>query len=359
VQNLIDNIITYTDGGSRGNPGPAAAGFTLLDSKGNFLLGRGFFLGKTTNNVAEYTAVIRALEAARELGGESVTVMSDSELLVRQLNGQYKVKSELLRPLFIEASNMLCLFKSWEVRHITRDKNEQADKLVNQALDKKRDIERGPKLQGATAKTKTKPIRLGVLISGGGTTMVNILKYIKQGKLNAEIAIVISSLSKVAGVDRAKEAGLHVEIIRKKDYADIDEFSSKIKEKLIEADVDLVIQGGWLCLWKIPNRYENRVMNIHPALLPSFGGQGMWGHHVHEAVIKTGVKLSGCTVHFCTNEYDKGPIIVQRSCPVKEDDTPDTLAARVFEQECIAYPEAINLFAQGRISIEDGKARIK
>ena len=101
------------------------------------------------------------------------------------------------------------------------------------------------------------------------------------------------------------------------------------------------------------------VMNIHPALLPSFGGQGMWGHHVHEAVLKAGCKISGCTVHFCTNEYDKGPIIVQRTCEVKYDDTPDTLASRVFEQECKAYPEAIKLFAEGRITVEGSITKIK
>ncbi|NQT00951.1 MAG: phosphoribosylglycinamide formyltransferase [Planctomycetes bacterium] len=204
-----------------------------------------------------------------------------------------------------------------------------------------------------------KAIRLGVLISGGGTTLINILEYIKQGKLNAEVGIVISSRSTVAGVKRAKKAGLDVKIIRRKDHPDIDEFSKRIEEELVAANVDLIIQGGWLCLWKIPDRYENRVMNIHPALLPSFGGQGMWGHHVHEAVLKSGCKISGCTVHFCTNEYDKGPIIVQRNCQVKGDDTPDTLAARVFEQECIAYPQAISLFAGGEIQIQNGVVKVK
>jgi folate-dependent phosphoribosylglycinamide formyltransferase PurN len=100
-------------------------------------------------------------------------------------------------------------------------------------------------------------------------------------------------------------------------------------------------------------------MNIHPALLPSFGGQGMWGHHVHEAVLKAGCKISGCTVHFCTNEYDKGPIIVQRSCPVKDDDTPDTLAVRVFKQECIAYPQAIKLFAEDKLTVQNGIVKVK
>jgi formyltetrahydrofolate-dependent phosphoribosylglycinamide formyltransferase len=198
-----------------------------------------------------------------------------------------------------------------------------------------------------------------VLISGGGTTLMNILKCVEQGQLNAKVAVVISSRLAVAGVERARNAGLEVKVIRKQDYPEIDEFSKRIEQELAAAKVDLVVQGGWLCLWKIPARYEKRVMNIHPALLPSFGGQGMWGHHVHEAVLKAGCKISGCTVHFCTNEYDKGPIVVQRACEVKDDDTPDTLAARVFEQECIAYPQAIQLFAEGRLTIQDNITRIK
>jgi phosphoribosylglycinamide formyltransferase-1 len=188
---------------------------------------------------------------------------------------------------------------------------------------------------------------------------MNILEYINTGTLNAKVAVVISSRATVSGVDKAKKAGLEVKIVRKKDYPDIDEFSRRIEEQLDAAKVDLVVQGGWLCLWQIPKQYENRVMNIHPALLPSFGGQGMWGHHVHEAVLKAGCKISGCTVHFCTNEYDKGPIIVQRCCKVEQDDTAESLAARVFEQECLAYPEAIKLFAEGRISVKQSTARIK
>jgi phosphoribosylglycinamide formyltransferase-1 len=350
-----EKIIAFIDGGSRGNPGPAAAAFMLKDSSGKQLEAKAFFLGRATNNVAEYTALVKALEAAAQFGSEQISIFSDSELLVRQINGQYKVKSEQIKPLYQQAVNLLAKFKSWKVRHITRDKNEQSDSLVNQALDAESDIG----IKRKSTKSKGKPIRLGVLISGGGTTLMNILEYIKQGRLNAAVAVVISSRSEVAGVEKAKNAGLDVKIIRKKDHVDIDEFSRHIEEELAIAKVDLVIQGGWLCLWKIPPRYEYRVMNIHPALLPSFGGQGMWGHHVHEAVLKAGCKVSGCTVHFCTNEYDKGPIIVQRACEVKDDDTPDTLAARVFEQECIAYPKAIELFAEGKLSVEDNITRIK
>jgi len=350
-----DRIIAYIDGGSRGNPGPAAAAFVLNDTSGRQLQAKGFVLGRATNNVAEYTGLIKALQAAGHLGAEKLAVFSDSELLVRQINGQYKVKSEQIRPLFQQAVSLLEQFKDWKVTHVLRGKNKQADGLVNQALDLGHDVELAPK----HAVKKSKPIRLGVLISGGGTTLINILDHIGHGRLNAEIAVVISSRTEVAGVQRARNAGLDVEIIRKKDHATIDEFSKRIEEVLVAAKVDLVIQGGWLCLWKIPARYEHRVMNIHPALLPSFGGQGMWGHHVHEAVLKAGCKISGCTVHFCTNEYDKGPIIVQRACEARSDDTADTLAARVFEQECIAYPQAISLFAEGKLSVKDGIAKIR
>ena len=354
----ITKIIVYIDGGSRGNPGPAAAGFILTDSAGTQLQAKAFFLGQTTNNVAEYNAICKALGAAKQIGAKQLTVFSDSELLVKQINGQYKVKSEQIRPLFQQSINLLGEFENWKVQHITREENADADKLVNQALNLQQDVE-APQAKLVPVAKNRKPVRLGVLISGGGTTLMNILEYIKQGRLNAEVALVISSRSTVAGVKRAKNAGLNVKIIRKKDYPDIDQFSKRIEEQLVAANVDLVIQGGWLCLWKIPPRYENCVMNIHPALLPSFGGEGMWGHHVHEAVLAAGCKVSGCTVHFCTNEYDKGPIIVQQCYQVQEGDTPETLAARVFEQECIAYPQAIKLFAEGRIRVQNGKVKIK
>ena len=365
-------VIIHTDGGSRGNPGPAAAGFVLDDPAGSRLQAKAFFLGETTNNVAEYTALVKGLEAARELGADQVAVCSDSELLVRQLNGQYKVKSALIRPLFEQVNALRTQFKGFEIRHVRRDKNKRADQLVNQALDAGRDIEEKP--QGwpreagitladsdprDTHVSRQRRIRLGILISGGGRTMLNILDSIKRGEINAQIAVVISSLSTVAGVGRARNAGLLLKIVRKKDYPDIDAFSQHIEEELVAAKVDLVVQGGWLCLWKVPPQYENRVMNIHPALLPSFGGKGMWGHHVHEAVLSAGCKVSGCTVHFCTNEYDKGPIIVQRTCPVEDEDTSDTLADRVFEQECIAYPEAIRLFAEGRLRVEGNRVKIR
>jgi phosphoribosylglycinamide formyltransferase-1 len=363
------DLIAYIDGASRGNPGPAASGYILQDPTGCRLQAKAFFIGHTTNNIAEYTALIKAIESAKVLGPEVLTVYTDSELLARQIEGKYKVKSEQIRPLFEQAINLLEEFKSYQVQHITRDKNKQADELVNKALNLQRDITvpRAPasvtrashERRVTSDKSRTTPIRLGVLISGGGTTLMNILDYIEKDKLNAEVAVVISSRSTVSGVEKARKAGLDVKIIRRKDYPDIDQFSKRIEEVLVAANVELIVQGGWLCLWKIPSRYKNRVMNIHPALLPSFGGQGMWGHHVHEAVLKAGCKVSGCTVHFCTNEYDKGPIIVQRACEARDDDTPNTLAARVFQQECIAYPQAIQLFADGRLVVENGRVRVK
>jgi phosphoribosylglycinamide formyltransferase-1 len=353
---LVDTITIFTDGGSRGNPGPAAGAFVLFDENHHQLCAKAVFIPHATNNIAEYTGLLTGLEEAFSLGAKAVKVFSDSELMVKQINGEYKVKNEGLRELYTECFDWLTKFKSWQINHIRREKNTHADKLVNKALDNKKDYEEKSKTQ---IDTTSKHLRLGVLISGSGRTLINFQELIKQKQLNAEIAVVISSRSDTVGVEKTKKAGLPLEIIRKKDYPDIDEFSQKISDALIDAKVNLVIQAGWLCLWNIPPELENAVMNIHPALLPAFGGQGMWGHHVHEAVIKAGCKVSGCTVHFCTNEYDKGPIIVQRTCPVKDDDTPDTLAARVFEQECIAYPEAVQLFATGRLFVAGGRVLTK
>lgn len=202
-------------------------------------------------------------------------------------------------------------------------------------------------------------LRLGILLSGGGRTMVNIAEAIARGELDAEIAVVISSRSTVAGVDRAKALGIEPYIVRKKDFTDIASFSQRLADILSEAKVDLVCQCGWLCLWHLPSALEGKVMNIHPGLLPKFGGRGMWGHHVHEAVLAAGDTESGCTVHFVNNEYDTGPIILQRTCPVLPDDEADTLAARVFDQECVAFPEAIRLFAEDRLVIESDQVRIQ
>ncbi|MHC5060330.1 MAG: phosphoribosylglycinamide formyltransferase [Planctomycetota bacterium] len=349
---MHDRIFIYTDGGSRGNPGPAAAAFVLKNAGKRIIGGKAFFLGDTTNNVAEYAGLVKALSAARQAGAKTIEAFSDSQLMVRQINGQYRVKSSNLKEYYAECMELLAEFESWRITHILRDKNKQADELANRAMDLKKDVTLKPPGRPPGSKS----IRLGILLSGGGRTMVNIQDRIDAGELNAEIVLVISSRSNVKGIERAKKIGLEPIIIRRKDFDDIESFSNKIFEELKKTQVDLVVQAGWLCLWHIPKEYKNKVMNIHPALLPSFGGQGMWGHHVHEAVLKAGCKVSGCTVHFCTNEYDQGPIIVQRSCRVDDDDDADTLAARVFEQECIAYPEAIQLFCENRIVVAHGRA---
>ncbi len=204
-----------------------------------------------------------------------------------------------------------------------------------------------------------KPLRLGVLISGGGRTLVNFVEQIKAGHLPAEIRVVISSLPDAKGVERARAAGLPVVIVRKKDHPDEAEFSRLITEALEAHDVQLVCLAGWTCFWRIPDRWIGRVMNIHPALLPKYGGKGFYGHHVHEAVLAAGDKESGCTVHFANNEYDAGPIILQRKIPVLPGDDADSLAARVFEQETLAYPEVIRLFAEGRVRLVGDRVEIR
>ena len=210
------------------------------------------------------------------------------------------------------------------------------------------------------ATRKDSILRLGVLISGSGTTLQNLADVINAGGLKASIAGVISSNPKAFGLDRAARLGVPASVLTRKECGnDVQAFSGRLVALLQQHRVDLVVMAGFLCLWQIPPELTGRVMNIHPALLPTpFGGPGMYGHRVHEAVIASGAKVSGCTVHFADNLYDHGPIILQRTCPVLDDDTPDTLAQRVFEQECIAYPEAIRLFGDGRLRIEGNRVRV-
>jgi phosphoribosylglycinamide formyltransferase-1 len=179
----------------------------------------------------------------------------------------------------------------------------------------------------------TKPINLAVLVSGGGTTLQNLIKTIKAGKLSAEIRTVIASKPGIMAIERAQWAGLPVVISE----------PARVFEHCDAAGVDLVCLAGWLRLLKIPAAYAGRVLNIHPSLLPEFGGKGMYGIHVHQAVLAARKKVSGCTVHLVDDEYDHGAIILQRTCPVVSGDTPQALAKRVFEEEKIAYPEAIRI----------------
>lgn len=185
-------------------------------------------------------------------------------------------------------------------------------------------------------------LRLAVLISGGGSTLQNLWEHVSDGRLRGvEIALVISSRREVRGVAIARDAGLPTEVIRVRDYPDMPAFSEAIADALDRAAVDLVVMAGFLCLWHIPPRYTGRVLNIHPAPLPNFGGKGMFGRHVHEAVLNAGRTTSGCTVHLADNEYDHGPVIAQQTVGVAPDDTPETLGARVQAAERELYPRVI------------------
>ena len=180
--------------------------------------------------------------------------------------------------------------------------------------------------------------------------MLNFMEHIRLGTLAANVVQAVAS-GHCAGIERARDAGVPAEVVRRNQFDSVAAFSAAVTETVLAAKPDLVALAGFLHLWRFPDSLAGKVMNIHPGLLPSFGGVGMYGHHVHEAVLAAGCKVSGCTVHFCDLEYDTGPIVVQHTVPVLEDDTPDTLAARVFTQECLAYPEAIDLFAAGRLSV--------
>ncbi len=186
---------------------------------------------------------------------------------------------------------------------------------------------------------------------------MNLQRLIQDGQLAARIAVVIASRP-CKGVELARQAGLDVHIVSFKKAADVADYSDDITARLSEAGAKLVVMAGFLSMWKIPPQFTGRVINIHPALLPSFGGQGMYGLRVHQAVLQAGCKVTGCTVHFVTNEYDRGPIILQRTVDVMEDDTPETLADRVFQQECIALPAAVALAAQRRLRIEGDRVRV-
>jgi formyltetrahydrofolate-dependent phosphoribosylglycinamide formyltransferase len=203
-----------------------------------------------------------------------------------------------------------------------------------------------------------RPIKLAVLVSGGGTTLQNLIDEIAAKRLDSVVQVVVASRADIKGIDRARAAGIPVHVVERSKYPSIDEFSARVFQRCGESGAELICLGGWLCMLAIPERWQGKVMNIHPALLPSFGGKGMYGAKVHQAVLDHGCKVSGCTVHFVDDQYDNGPIILQRTCPVLDDDTAETLAHRVFEEEKIAYPEAIRLFHQERLTIQGRRVRI-
>jgi len=201
-------------------------------------------------------------------------------------------------------------------------------------------------------------LRLAVLISAGGTTLQNLIDRIVQGRLSAEIVLVVSSRPEVYGLVRAQQAGLPHEVIARKGKTR-EQFGQAMYERIRAVKADLVCLAGFLEFLPIPPDFTHRVINIHPSLIPSFCGKGFYGHHVHEAALAAGVKVTGCTVHFADNEFDHGPIIIQKTVSVQDDDTAETLGQRVFEAECEAFPEAIELIAAGRVQVAGHRVRIQ
>ncbi|MGI9516882.1 MAG: phosphoribosylglycinamide formyltransferase [Pirellulaceae bacterium] len=193
---------------------------------------------------------------------------------------------------------------------------------------------------------------VAVLISGGGTTLRNLIERQQADELDATIALVISSNSQAKGIHFAETAGIRVQVFDHREFTDPDSISNEIFTACREADIELVALGGFLRKLKIPNDFVNRVVNIHPSLIPAYCGAGMYGMRVHQAVIENGSPITGCTVHFVDNQFDHGPIIAQESVQVQKEESPEELAARVFELECELYPRVINAIARGEIRVD-------
>jgi formyltetrahydrofolate-dependent phosphoribosylglycinamide formyltransferase len=202
------------------------------------------------------------------------------------------------------------------------------------------------------------PIRLAVCVSGGGTTLQNLIDRIVDGRLKAQVVQVVASRPGIGAIARAEAADIPVEVVARAGRS-LGEFSRQVFDPIRRAEADLVIFGGFLALVEIPDDYLGRILNIHPALIPAFCGKGFHGEAVHRAAVEAGVKVSGCTVHFADQTYDTGPIVLQKVVPVLDDDTPEDLAARVFQAECEAMPEAITLYAQGRLHVQGRRVRTR
>jgi len=204
-------------------------------------------------------------------------------------------------------------------------------------------------------------IRIAILVSGHGrgSNMAAIIDACQRGEIDGQVVLVIGTRREAPALQRATEKGVSTEVVSPSKLGE-EEYARRLLQTLGDAQVDLVCLAGFMRLLPPPvvHAYAGRVMNIHPALLPLFGGKGMYGEHVHRAVLESGMKVSGCTVHFVDESYDTGPIILQRCVPVEEEDTWETLAARVLAQEHQAYVQAVQLFAQGRLRIEGKRVRI-
>lgn len=201
-------------------------------------------------------------------------------------------------------------------------------------------------------------MRIAVLLSGSGRTLENLLSLREHGVLEIDIPIVISSRAGVRGLEVATAAGIDAHVVGRRAFPTPERRSERVAKLLAPHNVDLILLAGFLSQLQILPEWERRMMNIHPSLLPLFGGKGLYGSRVHEAVLASGMKVSGCTVHFVDAEYDAGPIILQRCVPVLDDDTPESLGARVFAAECRAYPESIRLFAADRLVVAGRRVRI-
>ena len=202
-----------------------------------------------------------------------------------------------------------------------------------------------------------------VLVSGGGTNLQALIDAEKSGIIKGgRITCVISSKEGVYALERASQNGIKSIVIPRKDYTAIADYTRAVTDALIAEKADLVVYAGFMTILdeQVVKAFPYKMMNVHPALIPSFCGKGFYGLHVHEAALAAGVKLSGATVHFVTEECDGGPIIIQKAVPVENGDTPESLQKRIMEQaEWKILPEAVSLFCQDRIEIIDGKAYVK
>ena len=200
-------------------------------------------------------------------------------------------------------------------------------------------------------------LRVAVLLSGSGTSLQNLIDRAAKGELDVEIVAVLASRSSAFGLERARRYGIPAHAVERRSCPGDRAFNDALHRILERYDPDLLVFAGFLSRFEL-RRYSGRALNIHPALVPAFSGKGFYGERVHRAVLESGVKLTGVTVHFMDEEYDTGPIILQRAVPVLDDDTVETLAARVLETEHALYPEAIQLYAEGRLHTDGRKVRI-
>ena len=200
-------------------------------------------------------------------------------------------------------------------------------------------------------------LRVAILLSGAGTTLENLLERRNKGEVDVDVVAAIASRPKAFGLERARSHGIPAHVVSRRAHPDPREFNDLLHGVLAKYEPELLVLAGFLSKFEL-RHYAGRAINVHPALIPAFSGQGFYGRRVHEAVLASGVRLTGVTVHFCDEEYDSGPIILQEAVPVLDGDDVETLARRVQQVEYELYPRAIRLFAEGRLRIEGRRVRI-